>query len=68
MIVLMYIHVYPLISMQIPEDTIWQVTSQILLALHECHEGRVVKNPVDNSESRVIILHRDLKPDNSKLQ
>ncbi|KAI9596113.1 kinase-like domain-containing protein [Syncephalis fuscata] len=51
-------------NMQIPEETIWQVLAQILFALHECHQGRVIKNQTDGSESRVIILHRDLKPDN----
>ncbi|KAL1924584.1 uncharacterized protein VTP21DRAFT_4238 [Calcarisporiella thermophila] len=39
----------------ISEDVIWQLFTQIIMALHECHTPKA---------ERSIILHRDLKPDN----
>ncbi|RKP08685.1 kinase-like domain-containing protein [Thamnocephalis sphaerospora] len=51
-------------NQRIPEDTVWQLVAQMMLALHECHQGRTVRNAANGTESRVVILHRDLKPDN----
>ena len=61
---------------QVPEEFIWQILVQILLALHRCHYGiddKKVKlfssndsndsnEPQINSET--VIIHRDIKPDN----
>ncbi|KAJ1551558.1 hypothetical protein HK096_008371, partial [Nowakowskiella sp. JEL0078] len=41
---------------RIPEDIIWSLFSQLILALHECHNG--------SNGTRPAILHRDIKPDN----
>ncbi|KAJ3134379.1 G2-specific serine/threonine protein kinase [Irineochytrium annulatum] len=41
---------------QIPEDVIWNLLSQLLLALNECHNGTGKTHPT--------VLHRDIKPDN----
>eukprot|EP00842_Homolaphlyctis_polyrhiza_P007023 jgi/Hompol1/90/HPOL_005220-RA len=38
----------------IPEDVVWNLLSQLLLALQECHM----------SDRHPTILHRDIKPDN----
>ncbi|KAI8929250.1 kinase-like domain-containing protein [Entophlyctis helioformis] len=38
----------------IPEDVVWNLLSQLLLALQECHR----------SDVHPAILHRDIKPDN----
>ncbi|KAI8901935.1 kinase-like domain-containing protein [Globomyces pollinis-pini] len=38
----------------IPEDVIWNLLSQLIQALNECH----------NSKSHSTILHRDIKPEN----
>lgn len=58
----------------VPEEFIWQVLIQTLLALHKCHYGIEAKNvnlfsntapdvePSINSET--VIIHRDIKPDN----
>jgi serine/threonine protein kinase len=37
----------------IPEDTIWRIFTQVILALNECHRRKSGK-----------VLHRDLKPGN----
>ncbi|TPX37085.1 hypothetical protein SmJEL517_g01093 [Synchytrium microbalum] len=44
---------------RIPEDVIWQIFVQLLLALNECHFGGSGK-----SGPHPAILHRDIKPDN----
>ncbi|KAK6455344.1 G2-specific serine/threonine protein kinase [Scheffersomyces xylosifermentans] len=58
---------------QVPEEFIWQVLVQILLALHRCHYGIDAKkvnlfSNTNNSEpsinSETVIIHRDIKPDN----
>jgi NIMA (never in mitosis gene a)-related kinase len=41
-------------NMYIPEEFIWQIFTQVILALFECHKRK------DNK----LILHRDLKPSN----
>ncbi|CUM64924.1 uncharacterized protein PRCAT00002542001 [Priceomyces carsonii] len=57
----------------VPEEFIWQVLVQILLALHRCHYGIEAKKvnlysinnegePLINSET--VVIHRDIKPDN----
>lgn len=58
----------------VPEEFIWQVLVQTLLALHKCHYGIDAKKvnlfsndsketePSINSET--VIIHRDIKPDN----
>lgn len=58
----------------VPEEFIWEVLVQMLLALHRCHYGIDAKNvdlfsrsgngeePQVNSER--VIIHRDIKPDN----
>ncbi|CAH6721810.1 putative G2-specific protein kinase Nimap [[Candida] jaroonii] len=56
----------------VPEEFIWQVLVQTLLALHKCHYGFDAKKvnlfqteeiePSINSET--VIIHRDIKPDN----
>ena len=40
----------------IPEEVVWSLFAQLILALNECH----------NSSSHSTILHRDIKPDNGK--
>ncbi|KAJ3416636.1 G2-specific serine/threonine protein kinase [Chytridiales sp. JEL 0842] len=42
---------------RIPEDIIWNLTTQLLMALQECHHGSA-------KSSHPTILHRDIKPDN----
>ena len=62
-----------------PEEFIWMVFSQLVVALFRCHYGKdappvggnvMAPAPVENEGLRrktdVLILHRDLKPDNSK--
>lgn len=58
----------------VPEEFIWDVLVQTLLALHRCHYGIEAKNidlflssaekqePAVNSET--VVIHRDIKPDN----
>lgn len=58
----------------VPEDFIWEVLVQTLLALHRCHYGMNIKKvdlfsgPASNVEPKVdyetVIIHRDIKPDN----
>lgn len=56
----------------VPEEFVWQVLVQILLALHRCHYGFNAKevNLYANSEtepavnSETVVIHRDIKPDN----
>jgi serine/threonine protein kinase len=36
----------------IPEDVIWNLTGQLLLALNECHT------------LKPLVIHRDIKPEN----
>lgn len=59
----------------IPEDLLWQIFTQVLMALYRCHNGAdigkvdsifinspdVEPEPVDNLH---VIIHRDIKPDN----
>src|SRR5690606_874287 len=54
------------LGQRFPEETVWQLVTQMLLALHECHQGKIVRHPDTQTETHVVILHRDLKPDNSK--
>jgi serine/threonine protein kinase len=58
---------------QVPEEFIWQVFVQTLLALHRCHYGiDAPKVNLFSSEqpeepridSETVIIHRDIKPDN----
>lgn len=58
----------------VPEEFVWEVLVQTLLALHRCHYGIEAKNvdlflsadarlePTVNSET--VVIHRDIKPDN----
>lgn len=57
----------------VPEEFIWQVLVQTLLALHRCHygidapkvnlfSGNGGSEPLINSET--VVIHRDIKPDN----
>lgn len=59
----------------LPEDKIWNIFLQIVLALHHCHwpaerpantGGRqsVVAPSTDGGVARYQVLHRDLKPEN----
>ncbi|KAI8818905.1 kinase-like domain-containing protein [Fimicolochytrium jonesii] len=43
------------------EAHIWNILAQLLLALHECHQGSPGSS---KSGSHPPILHRDIKPDN----
>ncbi|KAK3818400.1 MAG: kinase-like domain-containing protein [Benniella sp.] len=47
----------------IPEEFVWSIMTQLILALHECHCG-VAKNESGEEPTARPILHRDLKPDN----
>lgn len=58
---------------QVPEEFVWQVLIQTLLALHRCHYGvdakkvnlftqNTEKEPSINHDT--VIIHRDIKPDN----
>lgn len=58
----------------VPEEFIWDVLVQTLLALHRCHYGIEAKN-VDlflgstaklepTVDSETVVIHRDIKPDN----
>ncbi|KAJ3108535.1 G2-specific serine/threonine protein kinase [Phlyctochytrium planicorne] len=46
---------------RIPEDVIWSLLAQLLLALHECHHGGAVGS---TKPQHAAVLHRDIKPDN----
>lgn len=58
----------------IPEDFIWEILVQTLLALHRCHYGmdsgsvKLYSSASDCSEptvdSETVIIHRDIKPEN----
>lgn len=56
----------------VPEEFVWKVLVQTLLALHKCHYGIDAKkvNLFSNNEteptinSETVIIHRDIKPDN----
>ncbi|KAF8939807.1 hypothetical protein BGZ58_008639 [Dissophora ornata] len=50
-------------SVPIPEEFVWTIMTQLVLALHECHCG-VIINEETNQPMPRLILHRDLKPDN----
>ena len=62
---------FPILSSQpIPEDTIWNYFSQILLALQHCHFP-TFKTPSNLKGAEEVVtkrtqqvLHRDLKPEN----
>ncbi|KAG0241467.1 Serine/threonine-protein kinase Nek2 [Mortierella sp. GBA43] len=47
----------------IPEEFVWSIMTQLILALHECHCG-VAKSDESDQPTPRPILHRDLKPDN----
>ncbi|KAJ3097232.1 G2-specific serine/threonine protein kinase [Physocladia obscura] len=60
---------------RIPEDVIWNLLTQLLLALQECHHGigntgNTSNASFPNSDAKATpgahptILHRDIKPDN----
>lgn len=56
----------------LPEGVIWDIFTQILLALYRCHYGvngpqiENVHDPLDPplSDSTQVIIHRDIKPEN----
>lgn len=63
---------------QVPENLVWSIFTQIVLALYRCHNG---VNPPDVGDgyasqsmepklggrgSSPRVLHRDLKPENSE--
>ncbi|KAG0291257.1 G2-specific serine/threonine protein kinase [Linnemannia gamsii] len=50
-------------STPIPEEFIWNIMVQLIMALHECHHGTSVNEETHQVTPRPI-LHRDLKPDN----
>ena len=47
----------------IPEEFVWELMTQLIMALHECHYG-VIVDPETKKTTPRPILHRDLKPDN----
>ena len=58
---------------RVPEQFVWQVMVQMLLALHRCHYGHdAPKVDLFTAETRrapsinleTVIIHRDIKPDN----
>ncbi|ORY39597.1 kinase-like protein [Rhizoclosmatium globosum] len=54
---------------RIPEDVVWNLLTQLLLALQECHHGGTSFNSSSGdgkttTTSHPTILHRDIKPDN----
>lgn len=60
-------------DLYVPEDLIWDVFTQILIALYRCHYGEEVpevqsiykdfnKPLIENSTK--VFIHRDIKPDN----
>lgn len=55
----------------IPERYIWTIVTQIVTALYRCHNGidpRTIPPAVadGNAASATGVLHRDLKPQNSR--
>lgn len=48
---------------RIPEDNIWNIFSQLVMALHYCHHEHKRLDDKGNL-SHATVLHRDLKPDN----
>ncbi|GMM31408.1 serine/threonine protein kinase [Martiniozyma asiatica (nom. inval.)] len=57
----------------IPEVVVWQVLTQMLLALYRCHYGSNIEDVVDLHKSTQdilpekkegVVIHRDIKPDN----
>lgn len=58
----------------VPEDFIWGVLVQTLLALHRCHYGMDLKRvdlfgPLEATsepaiDSETVVIHRDIKPEN----
>lgn len=64
-------------NQRIPETLIWQVFTQLLLALYRCHNGADISpvnqiftsTPNDNQQSSAssnhnVVIHRDIKPEN----
>lgn len=58
---------------RVPEEFVWQVLVQMLLALHRCHYGHdapkvdLFKADAGHAPSinlETVIIHRDIKPDN----
>ncbi|KAF9585412.1 G2-specific serine/threonine protein kinase [Lunasporangiospora selenospora] len=50
-------------NVPIPEEFVWNIMTQLVMALHECHCGVIYNEKTKESTPRQI-LHRDLKPDN----
>ncbi|KAF9929653.1 Serine/threonine-protein kinase Nek2 [Linnemannia zychae] len=50
-------------STYIPEEFVWNIMVQLIMALHECHHGTIINEETQQITPRPI-LHRDLKPDN----
>ncbi|KAF9143256.1 G2-specific serine/threonine protein kinase [Mortierella sp. GBA39] len=50
-------------STPIPEEFVWNIMVQLIMALHECHHGTTTNEETHQVTPRPI-LHRDLKPDN----
>ncbi|KAG0274236.1 G2-specific serine/threonine protein kinase, partial [Linnemannia exigua] len=48
---------------RVPEEFVWNIMVQLILALHECHHGTTTNEETHQVTPRPI-LHRDLKPDN----
>lgn len=59
----------------VPETIIWQIFTQLLLALYRCHHGIEISpvrsifkdttdEPQNEPQNLQIILHRDIKPEN----
>ncbi|KAF9359817.1 G2-specific serine/threonine protein kinase [Mortierella sp. AD094] len=51
-------------SFPIPEEFVWNIMTQLTMALHECHCGMSRNEETNQPMPRAAILHRDLKPDN----
>lgn len=58
-------------SSMIPENILWSIFVQLTLALYRCHFGadappsEVLVSSSPSPLSSVVVLHRDIKPDNS---
>ncbi|KAG0371655.1 G2-specific serine/threonine protein kinase [Mortierella sp. AD032] len=48
---------------RVPEEFVWNIMVQLIMALHECHHGTTTNEETHQITPRPI-LHRDLKPDN----
>ncbi|VEU23798.1 DEKNAAC104965 [Brettanomyces naardenensis] len=59
----------------VPENLIWQIFTQVLLALYRCHNGTDIENAesIFTSTPQIeppavtdlhVVIHRDIKPDN----